>query len=862
MGALQRAGSFHSTRDAGWRAHTRDAMKTPQVERQVLLAAEARSPMARRCAWLLFGSGAASLVYQLLWIKQLSLVVGVEVYAVTIAVSAFFAGLAAGGAWLGARADRRQHPLRLYAWLETAIALLGVTTTCVLPASAALFATLEATIGWLAWLVPFVLVGLPAVAMGGTLPVLVRSSARRSIAHTGGRLYAANTAGAIVGVLAAPFVLIPAFGMRGTAWAAAAVNVLLALIALWLDRRIAVSSPSVVRETAASPRRARLALMLYAIAGGIALGYEVIWSQTVVQFMSTRAFAFATMLAVYLFGLMAGSAIYARFADRVRDGWHAFGILIALAGLVALLQVSLLGEWLPTLQAQGAALVRSFSDNLLAAMCARFLVASLAVVLLPTLLLGAAFPAVLRVCAQEGHSGRGVGTALAVNTLGGIAGTVLTGFVLVPALGLVHALAVLGVAASIVGIVAVFVGAASRTGSRWAVLIIAACALFAAMMTPPQKFANLLAQTRGGELSFYRESRGGAVAVLAQGQGDNRFHRLYIQGVSNSGDTLPSRRYMRLQALLPLLIHRGEPRSALVIGFGTGITAGALSQYPGLTTRVCAELLPAVVRASTQFKGNYGAGSDPRLDIRLRDGRRELLASTQTYDMITLEPPPPSAAGVVNLYSRDFYRLAAQRLAPGGVVAQWWPLPTQNDEDSRAMVRAFLDVFPHATLWTTELHEMLLVGSNEPFELDAATIAQRFNQPTVARSLAEVGIATPAALLATWMSDRAGLERYAGNTPAVTDDRPSIEYATWVRRNELVRVLPELIALRNEPPLRNASGELIDAMHRERDILFTFYASGLAAYDGDRDRWSETLDLVLRTDGQNPYYRWIAGGGP
>jgi spermidine synthase len=311
-----------------------------------------------------------------------------------------------------------------------------------------------------------------------------------------------------------------------------------------------------------------------------------------------------------------------------------------------------------------------------------------------------------------------------------------------------------------------------------------------------------------------------------------------------------------------LIIHRGEPHSALVIGFGTGITAGALSQYPGLTTRVCAELLPAVVRAVSQFQGNYHAGSDPGLDIRLRDGRRELLASEQRYDMITLEPPPPSAAGVVNLYSRDFYQLAAKRLAPGGVVAQWWPIPTQNDEDSRAMVRAFLDAFPHATLWTTELHEMLLIGSNDPIELDAVQIEQRFNQPSVAKALGEVGIASPAALLATWMSDRAGLERYAGNVAPVTDDRPSIEYATWVRRNEIVRVLPKLVALRTEPPVHGASPELLAAMRQQRDVLFTFYAAGLAAYEGDREHGSQALGLVLQMDGQNPYYRWIAGDGP
>jgi predicted membrane-bound spermidine synthase len=837
-------------------------MHPPRVGKQTFAAAPATLSKPIAPALLLFGSGAASLVYQLLWIKQLSLVVGVEVYAVTIAVSAFFAGLAVGGAWLGAKADRLQRPLRFYAWLECAVALLAIAATLLLGHSAASFAILERHAGWLAWLLPFALVGIPAVAMGGTLPVLVRASVRDSVAGTGGRLYAANTAGAIVGVLAAPFVLIPAFGVLGTAMAAASVNIVAALVALALDRRASSPLPSVTAEAAPVSRAARWALVLYAIAGGIALGYEVIWSQTVVQFMSTRAFAFAVMLAVYLLGLMVGSAIYARFADRVRDGWLAFGVLIALAGLVALLQVGLLGDWLIALQSQAASLATSLTGSRLVAMCARFAVAAGGLVLLPTLLLGAAFPAVLRLSSQPERSGRGVGFAVALNTLGGIAGTALTGFVLVPTFGLVRSLALLALAAAVVGMVAVFMGTTSRQRSRWAVAVVGVCTFVAAVLTPPQKLANLLAQARGGDLTYYEESRGGTVAVLEQGQGDNRFHRLYIQGVSNSGDTLPSQRYMRLQALLPLIIHHGEPRSALVIGFGTGITAGALSQYPGLTTRVVAELLPAVVRAAPQFQGNYLAGSDPGLEVRLRDGRRELLASNQTYDMITLEPPPPSAAGVVNLYSRDFYQLASKRLAPGGVLAQWWPIPTQNDEDSRAMVRAFLDAFPHATLWTTELHEMLLVGSNDPIELDAAKIEQRFQQPTVAKSLGEVGVASPAALLATWVSDRAALERYAGNTPAVTDDHPSIEYATWVRRNEIVRVLPELIALQTEPPVRGASPELIQAMHQQRDLLFTFYASGLAAYQGDRDQWSQALGLVMEADGQNPYYRWIAGGGP
>ncbi len=296
-------------------------------------------------------------------------------------------------------------------------------------------------------------------------------------------------------------------------------------------------------------------------------------------------------------------------------------------------------------------------------------------------------------------------------------------------------------------------------------------------LTPHDKLARLLADARGGTIVFYAEDTGGTVTVLEQRATVGSFRRLYIQGVSNSGDALTSQRYMRLQSLLPLVIHRGQPQAALVVGYGTGITAGALLADPGLQTRVVAELLPSVVRAGGLFSGNLGAATDPRLDIRIGDGRQELQRRSQRYDLITLEPPPPSAAGVVNLYSSDFYELCKARLQPDGLMAQWWPLPTQNDEDSRSLVRSFLDVFPHATAWSTELHEVLLIGSADPIELDGARIAARFAQPTIRSALGEVGIESAEALLATWLTGRAGLERFAGDALPVTDDRPRIEHA-------------------------------------------------------------------------------------
>lgn len=832
-------------------------MKTDSIARARTIAVPFPSVHGATLALLL--SGCAALIYQVLWIKQLSLVVGVEVYAITTGISAFFAGLGLGSYLFGRHADRVRRPVRLYALLEMAVALLGIAATWLLPPAAAWFVALQAQAGWLAWALPFALVLLPATLMGGTLPVLIQAltPSAEHTAHYGGRLYAANTAGAIVGTLVSAFVLIPAFGMRGSAAVAAAMNLLAAFAALGLVRT--PNRTPVPAIVAGTTRGTRVPLLLYAMAGGVALGYELIWTQSIVPFMSTRTFAFAVVLSTYLAGLVLGSAMIARRAAQVRDPWGLFAVLIAAAGLLALLAIALLGPWLVALQADAQGLVRLLGGDMTAVMLARFAVAAAGVVLLPTLLLGATFPLALRLCVVSGQVGHGVGAVLAFNTLGGIAGVLVSGLVLVPWLGLVHSLGALAVAAGLIGLAAVWKRPGVSRGRRHGVLTLTLAAGVLAVLTPADKLAQLLPGARQGSLVFYQEGCGGTVAVVTQGQDGRPFNRLYIQGVSNTGDAMPSLRYMRLQALLPLLIHNGEPRSALVIGLGTGITAGALSQYPGLDHRVVAELLPAVVQAVQLFKGNFNAGSDPGLEIRLRDGRRELLANPQRYDLITLEPPPPSAAGVVNLYSRDFYQLATTRLNPLGLVAQWLPLPTQNLDESRALVRSFLDVFPYATLWTSELHETLLIGSLTPIELDVPRISARFNQPGVRDALQAVGIASPAALLATWLTDRDGLSTFAGQTQAVTDDWPRIEYAPWVSPDELTRTLPALLALQHPVPLVGSTDDFNFWVNEHQQRLQQFYRASLHAYVGERDAWLKDMREVARGDGSNPYYRWFLG---
>jgi predicted membrane-bound spermidine synthase len=815
---------------------------------------------------LLLGSGFAALVFETLWVKQLGRVVGVEVHAVTIALSAFFAGLALGGAVLGRVADRAPRPVHLYAVLEAGVAVLGVLATLALARSAAPFVALRDAAGPLAWALPFALVGLPSFLMGGTLPALLRAlhPGEGGVAPATGLLYAANTAGAVAGTLATPFLLVPTFGIAGAALFAGAVGLAVAGAALALGRHPSSVEPA--REAPAPPpgraglRDARVALALYALAGGVALGYEVVWSELLVQFLSTRSFAFAMMLGTYLSGLALGSVLFARLGRPRHDPWLVFGLLLAGAAASAIGVVALLGTWLPDAQTFAGMWAMRLSGRETVEVVARFAAGSLAVLLVPTTFLGAAFPAAARLAAGPGRVAGDVGAIAAVNTAGGIAGTLLTGFVLVPRLGLVRSLGLLALAGATLGALAVLKSRRPRSTAVAAALVLGVGLL--ALATPRDRLARLLAEKRGGTLVFYEEDAGGTVAVLEQKArvGDRAFRRLYIQGVSNSGDAPPSLRYMRLQALLPLLVHPGEPRSALVVGFGTGITAGALLAWPGLETRAVAELLPAIVRAGPLFSGNLGAATDSRLDVRVGDGRQELLRRAQQYDLVTLEPPPPSAAGVANLYSRDFYELCRDRLAPGGLMAQWWPLPAQNDEDSRSLVRAFLDVFPHATAWSTEVHEVLLLGSRRPLELRGPRVAERFAVPEVGDVLAEVGIESAEALLATFLADRAALERYAAGAPPVTDDRPLIEHAAWVRRGEVRRVLPKLLDLSSRVPL--PPGDPLRAgAEAERQELFAFYRATLLAMEGRSEAAARALREPLRRDPDNPYYLWVARGG-
>jgi spermidine synthase len=481
-----------------------------------------------------------------------------------------------------------------------------------------------------------------------------------------------------------------------------------------------------------------------------------------------------------------------------------------------------------------------------------------------TIATGASFPLLAAIaCGDLSHLGARIGWLYAANTAGGIAGALLGGVLLLPWLGLqgsLYACTALNVG---LGLAAWSrTGVSQRRGAAAALALAAAGVGAVAWLLPATYMATVATRNMAGSLLFFREDTHGTVVVMREPFLDRAFNRLLVDGVSNSGDGMPSQRYMRLQTHLPVLLHAGPVERVLVICFGTGITYDAVFRHPDIKIRRCVELSPAVLAAAPLFSAaNHHVEARPDADIRTADGRAFLLSDSEPYDVITLEPPPPNARGVVNLYSQEFYELCRQHLRPGGVMAQWVPLHTLNLESTRMLMRTFQNVFPHATLWTTEWQETMLLGTLDPLNVDVAAVEQQMSHPDLQRSLAEVGIPSVAQLFATFLMDEEALRAFTAGADVVTDDRPRIEYGRMPFADDFPRLLQALVDGRAElprlPGLSAASPGLLEETYRQRAALLDFYVAAMAAWSGDRSAAAEALGRVVAVDPDNPYYRWF-----
>jgi spermidine synthase len=730
-----------------------------------------------------FLSGSSALVYQVLWLRLLSLTFGVTVYAASTVLAAFMGGLAAGSLVAGRIADRARNPLVLFGATELLIAGCGLASPFVLNGVQRLYVASSAALPdslilltLLRFLFSFGVLLVPTAAMGATLPLIIRSSLGRGalIGERVALLYGINTAGAILGTMAAGFYLISNVGLMRSFLLAAMINVTAGAIALLASRRPGVVRvpdtsgpvPDAVPASRVSWVR-RLVLAVFAVSGFASLALEVIWFRVLVIFLGPTAYAFTLMLASVLAGIALGSWIVTPLmkgarASKARD-WLAILAVAELAiGFASVLSFTTLGDrwtlpgWLQPM------LARPWMDYLVPVM-----LSSLATILPTAVLLGLAFPIGLHIWTGAGNPGiaKRIGVFYSVNVCGAIAGSIVAGFLLLPLLGSRPSLIVISSLSLASGLVLLATAWPRRRAVTAALLVLP---LFvAASRSVPDLFDRALRdQYRGQHLYWREEGVQTTVSVLVRPPSNLI---LYLDGRHQASDIGGSMVHRRI-GLLAAALHP-SPRRGLVVGLGGGVTAGGLSQYPGLQLDVV-ELSRGVARGAAFFTHvNFDVLRAPNVRLRIDDGRNYLLLQPPaSYDLVTADTILPRHAGANNLSSIEYFELARRALAEDGLMLQW--NGGETEVEYKLILRTFLKVFPHTTLWEPSL----MVGAKRPFTLSRARLEEKLRDPQTAAALKLIGVDSVDQLLSLYVAGPEALRRHVGDGPVLSDDRPLIEY--------------------------------------------------------------------------------------
>ena len=703
----------------------------------------------------MLASGFAAMGYEIVWTQQSSLWLGHESAAVLAVVAAFFGGLAVGGLALGQRIEASARPVHWYAGCELVVALWGAILLVIAsPFSGWVLRTIgvQPSAGW-HWLVAFCttfLLFLPATAaMGATLAAMERITAqlraqRRSIAA----LYASNTLGSVLGVLAAAFWLVPGIGLARSAMICIALDVLCGGAALAVFPR----TPRAPALPALDRRRARRALTQLAVTGFLGISYEVLVVRVLGQVTEDTVYTFALLLGVYLAGSAAGAAGYQRWLrdrdrDRLGDRLLAALASACLVGTTALWTAERVKAW--ALDVLGAGFA--------AALAAEAWLAVLAFAL-PTVAMGAVFS---HLSHSASDAGVGFGRAVGVNMLAAAAAPAVCGVVAVPALGPKAVLLVVGVG---------YLGLATRRAwTRPAPWLPAAGALALAAFAPPLRFVDV---PDGGRVIHYRD---GAMAAVSVVEDAASVARLRIDNRQQEGSSATRRVDGRL-AWLPLLLHPA-PRHALFLGLGTGITASSAADDPTLDVDAV-ELLPEVIEASRHFLGEAAGG--PRLHVLAADARRYVRASDRRYDVIIADNFHPARSGSAALYTVEHFEAVRRRLAASGVFCQWLPVHQLDLPTLRSIVRSFATVYP--TSWamiasnSLETPVLGLIARRDRSRFDMAALRDHLAHPALPERLTELGLEDELAVLGSAVAGPAALSRFAAGAPVNTDDHPIVAY--------------------------------------------------------------------------------------
>lgn len=725
---------------------------------------------------LFAASGCAALIYEVVWLQLLQLVVGSTAVSMAVLLSAYMGGLCAGSYLLPRVVSPFENPLRVYAYLEAGIGVLGILVLWLVPMARYVYV---AAVGWglPGMLLRGILCGLcllpPTLLMGASLPAMARwlEATREGVSRLG-FLYGANTAGAVLGCVAAGFYLLRVYDMPTATFVAAGINGLTAVASFILSRRTKAAANQ--RKT---PLRRKFWPVYAAIglSGFTALGAEVVWTRLLSLLLGATVYTFAIILAVFLAGIglgsMAGSMLV-RAGKRAKTWLGASQFLLAASMAWAAWMVY---RSLPYWPINPSLSRNPWIDFQLD------LVRCLWTILPATILWGASFPLALAAAAREGDdSGRLAGGIYAANTIGAIAGAISFSLVLIPVIGTQDS------QRALIGIAALAAVLALRSG-RPAVLASLVAMAVLEWSVPPVPWElvaygrRLPSSLNRGHSLYVGEGMNASIVVSEWDDGKRLFH---ISGKTEASNESHDLKLERMLGHIPSMLHP-KPESVLVVGFGAGITAGSFVTYPEIRRIVICEMEPLVPPATTRFfsRENYDVMHDPRTTIVYDDARHYMLTSREKFDIITSDPIHPWVKGSATLYSKEYFELVKARLNPGGRVTQWIPLYDSDMPTVKSEIATFFESFPKATVWDNDVAEMgydlVMLGQLDDPHIDVDAMQRRLEEPgyeRVEQSLRDVKLGTAVELLSTYSGRRSDLTDWLKDAQINRDRNLRLQY--------------------------------------------------------------------------------------
>jgi len=771
----------------------------------------------------IFISGASALIYQLIWVRLLGLVFGVSSFAVATVVAVFLLGLGLGSYFFGRWSERTPDPLRIYMYVELGIAATSLIAYLVieaLPVYRYLYAYAYNNLGFyelsIARLLLSMLVLLPPVFLiGGTMPLLAKHFLRdpAKLGSSFSKIYYLNTLGACAGVLLTGFVFVRYFGVIGTLVIAVGGNLLVALI-IALSKRDAGATGPVTGER---PPYSYMLVFLF-LTGFISLGYEMLWVRILSTYGLSTSQAFALILAGFLLGFSVGAWIVARKVDRRRDleSWFsAVSIVTAFSGAIVLL-----------LFRQFEALTILLAGTTPMSQLTLGLVLAFTVSFIPAVFMGILFPLGVRIYAHDvDRIGAKAGNTFFSNTLGCVLGSLLTGFVLIPFVGMWNTTLLL-INLSLLIAVAFLLRGSRPARAQWVSLVVVAAVANLLVFTDSKTFhaelkgPDLRTAAEGFDIIYYAEGLSGTVTAVERGN----YRGLFVDGQNVSGTDPVLLADSKMLAHVPLLLAK-EPNTALTVGYGTGTTSGSMLLYDVDVHAV--EIEEKIIEAAPLFSEvNYASYADPDLDIVLDDARNYIATTNDEFSVIVTDVTNLKYKRNPYLYTREYFVIMRDALSADGVAAAWLPVGGLSFNDLRTLIATFDGVFPHTTAWyftQFPTHFIILVGTPEPTRVNLEDLRKKMAK--VEQDLRSLDVDSVYKLASMLLLGESDIDALVDGAQIHTDNRPILEYSD-MDLYDVVDVAPNL-------------GRLLE-LQRE-DLLAYFVGS-----ENQLARLEEHFDLYIR----------------